>query len=114
MTELGQTPHLEFRHQGFDNYSYLVVAVASYGTVWDGRPEDDDFRPTGLSFAAWYRQWAQRALRLLNNEQRVPLLRIGMTEADVSAQVGGGKSDTLYLGRLVFRIPGHSGPTRTR
>lgn len=80
---------LEFCHQGCCNFSYLVVAGAAYGTIWDGRPEDDDFRPTGLSFAAWYRQWALRALRLLENERLVPRLRVGMTEADVLAQVGG-------------------------
>jgi hypothetical protein len=109
ITELGQQVRgyefpgiLEFCHQGCDNYSYLVVAGASYGTVWDGRPEDDDFRPTGLSFAAWYRQWAQRALRLLNNEQLVPLLRIGMTEADVSAQVGGDWKKRQALSRTVW------------
>ncbi|MBC9877453.1 SMI1/KNR4 family protein [Bradyrhizobium sp. INPA01-394B] len=93
---------LEFCHQGCDNYSYLVVAGASYGTVWDGRPEDDDFRPTGLSFAAWYRHWAERVLRLLNNEHLVPLLRIGMTEADVNALVGGDWKKRQALSRAVW------------
>lgn len=96
LTEFGQRNRrdefpgiLKFCHQGCGNYSYLVVAGAAYGTIWNGRPEDDDFRPTGLSFAAWYRQWAERALRLLENEQFVPRLRVGMTEADVLTEVGG-------------------------
>src|SRR5438045_1996355 len=43
---------LEFCHQGCANYSYLVVNGAAFGTIWNGRPDDDDFRPTELSFSA--------------------------------------------------------------
>jgi hypothetical protein len=80
---------LEFCHQGCGNYSYLVTKGAAYGTVWDGRPEDDDFRPTGLSFYVWYRRWAEGALRALENERFLPRLRAGMTEAEVLMEVGG-------------------------
>ena len=80
---------LEFCHQDCANYSYLVVNGAAFGTIWKGRPEDDDFRPTGLSFHTWYRRWAERALHLLENERLVPRLRVGMTEADVLTEIGG-------------------------
>jgi hypothetical protein len=98
---------LEFCHQGCDYYSYLVVAGAAYGTIWDGSPTDDDFRPTGLSFAEWYRRWAQRCLRLLDKECFVSALRVGMTEADVFSQVGGDwtKRQTLSGAVWYFESP---------
>jgi hypothetical protein len=70
-------------------HSYLVTNGAAYGTVWDGRPEDDDFHPTGLSFHVWYRRWAEGTPRVLENERLLPRLRVGMTEAQVLMEVGG-------------------------
>ena len=93
---------LEFCHQGCDYYSYLVVTGAAYGTIWDGCPQDDDFRPTGLSFADWYQRWAERALRSLENEQLVPRLHVNMTEADVLAAVGGQWQKRQALSRPVW------------
>jgi hypothetical protein len=60
---------LEICHQGCCIYSYLVVNGPTYGTLWEGR---EDFYSTGLTFAAWYRRWLERALRALNNERLVP------------------------------------------
>jgi hypothetical protein len=77
---------LEFCHQGCAIYSYLVVNGPTYGMIWDGR---EDFYPTGLCFGVWYRRWAERALRTLDNERLVPRLRVGMSKADVFAEVGG-------------------------
>jgi hypothetical protein len=119
LTELGQKSCsdefpgiLEFCHQGCASYSYLVVAGAAYGTIWNGRPEDDDFRPTGLSFAAWYRQWAERALRLLENERLVPLLRLGMTEADVLTEVGGDWKKRQALSGAVWYFESTDNPAQ--
>ena len=77
---------LELCHHGCAIYSYLVVNGPTYGTIWDGR---EDFYPTCLAFGVWYRRWLERALRVLNNERLVPRLRVGMTRAEVLAEVSG-------------------------
>jgi hypothetical protein len=77
---------LEFCHQGCAIFAYLVVNGPAYGTIWDGR---EDFHPTGLTFGTWYRRWLERALRALDNERLLPRLRVGMSRADVLAEVGG-------------------------
>ena len=77
---------LEFCHLGCAIYAFLVVNGSSYGTIWYGR---EDFHPSGLSFATWYRRWVERALRAIENERLVPRLRVGMSKADVAAEVGG-------------------------
>ena len=77
---------LEFCHQGCGIFSYLVVNGVTYGTVWDGR---EDFYPTGMSFAVWYRRWAWLALRTVENEPLVARLRLGMSKAEIVAEVGG-------------------------
>ena len=77
---------LEFCHQGCCIYSYLVVNGPTYGTIWFGR---EDFFPTDLSFSIWYRSWAEKALQALKNENKVSLLRVGMSKADVIKKVGG-------------------------
>ncbi len=89
---------LEFCHQGCAIYSYLVVSGPTYGTIWDGR---EDFYPTGLGFGVWYHQWLERALRALDNERLVPRLRVGMTRAEVLAEVGGDWRARPALGRPV-------------
>jgi hypothetical protein len=89
---------LEFCHQGCSIYSYLVVNGPTYGTIWDGR---EDFYPTGLAFGAWYRRWLERALRALDNQRLVPRLRVGMSRADVLAEVGGDWRERPALGRPV-------------
>jgi hypothetical protein len=89
---------LEFCHQGCAIYSYLVVNGPSYGTIWVGR---EDFHPTALSFGAWYRQWLEQALRRLENERLVPRLRVGMSRADVLAEVGGDWKARPAFGRAV-------------
>jgi hypothetical protein len=71
---------------------------STVGTVWDGR---EDFYPTGLSFAAWYRSWLDRALRALENERLVSRLRVGMSRADVLAEVAGDWQARQALGRPV-------------
>jgi hypothetical protein len=88
---------LEFCHQGCAIHSYLVVNGAAYGTIWDGR---EDFYPTGLAFGVWYRRWLERALRTLGNERLLARLRVGMSRADVLAEVGGtGRRDPRWVGR---------------
>jgi hypothetical protein len=77
---------LEFCHQGCAIYSCLVVNGPTFGTIWEGR---EHFYPTGMEFGVWYRRWLERALRALENERLVPLLRVGMTLAEVLAEVGG-------------------------
>jgi len=78
---------LEVCHHGCGIYSYLVVNGPAYGTIWDAR---EDFYPTGLTFGVWYRPWLELALRTLDNERHlVPRLRVGMTSAEVVAEVGG-------------------------
>ena len=72
---------LELCHHGCAIYSYLVVRGPAYGTIWNG--EGELFAPTNLSFEAWYAHWAQRALRLLENEKLVALIRKGMTKERV-------------------------------
>lgn len=47
---------IELCHQGCGIVSYLVVNGPAYGFVWDGL---EDFHPTKLSFADWYRKWAK-------------------------------------------------------
>jgi hypothetical protein len=89
---------LEFCHQGCAIHSYLVVNGAAYGTIWDGREE---FYPTGLAFGAWYRLWLERALRTLGNERLVARLRVGMSRADVLAEIGGDWQARPALGRPV-------------
>jgi len=89
---------LEFCHQGCAIYSYLVVNGPAYGTVWDGR---EDFCPTGVAFGAWYRRWLERALRVLANQRLLPLLRVGMSRADVLAEVGGDWQERPASGRPV-------------
>lgn len=89
---------LEFCHHGSGIYAYLVVNGPTYGTIWDGR---EDFFPTRLSFGVWFRRWAERALRTLENEKLVPRLRIGMSKADVLAEVGGDWKERPALSRLV-------------
>jgi hypothetical protein len=37
----------------------------------------------------WYRRWLERALRTLGNERLLARLRVGMSRADVLAEVGG-------------------------
>jgi hypothetical protein len=90
---------LEFCHQGCAIYSYLVVSGPTYGTVWSGR---EDFYPTGLSFDAWYRRWAERALRTLDNERLIPRLRVGMSKVDVLTAVGGEWESRPALGRPIW------------
>ena len=89
---------LEFCHQGCAIYSYLVVNGPTYGTIWDGR---EDFYPTGLTFGVWYRRWLERALLALGNERLVPRLRVGMSRADVLAEVGGDWKARPAFGRPV-------------
>jgi hypothetical protein len=89
---------LEFCHQGCAIYSYLVVNGPTYGTIWDGC---GDFHPTGLAFGVWYRRWLERALLALHNERLVPRLRVGMTRAQVLAEVGGEWKARPALGRRV-------------
>ncbi|HEY7154669.1 MAG TPA: SMI1/KNR4 family protein [Gemmataceae bacterium] len=89
---------LEFCHQGCAIYSYLVVNGPTYGTIWDGR---EDFYPIGLTFGVWYRRWLERALLALDNDRLVRRLRVGMTRADVLAEVGGDWQARPALGRPV-------------
>ena len=103
--ELGRLPDrdeysgvIEFCHQGCAIYSYLVVNGPTYGTLWDG---GEDFYPTRLTFAVWYRRWLERALRALANERLVPRLQVGMSLAEVLAAVGGEWKARPALGRSV-------------
>jgi hypothetical protein len=89
---------LEFCHQGCGIYSYLVVNGPTFGTIWDGR---EDFHPTGLFFAVWYRSWLERALLTLENERLVSRLREGMSKTDVLGEVGGNWQERQALGRPV-------------
>ena len=89
---------LEVCHQGSGVFSCLVVNGPAYGTIWDGR---EDLYPTELTFGMWYRRWLERALRVLDNERLIPRLRVGMTRADVLAEVGGDWRARPALGRPV-------------
>jgi len=89
---------LEVCHQGCGIHSYLVVNGLAHGTIWDGR---EKFYPTELTFGMWYRRWLERALRVLGNEWLIPRLRVGMTRADVVAEVGGDWKTRPALGRPV-------------
>jgi hypothetical protein len=44
-----------------------------------------DFYPTGLTFDAWFRQWAGRPIRTLGNQRVADKLRVGMSKAEVAA-----------------------------
>jgi hypothetical protein len=89
---------LEVCHQGCAIHCYLVVNGLAHGTIWDGR---EKFYPTELTFGMWYRRWLERALRVLDNERLIPRLRVGMTRADVVAEVGGDWKTRPALGRPV-------------
>jgi hypothetical protein len=89
---------LELCHQGCALYGYLVVNGPTYGTIWNGREE---FYPTGLAFGVWYRRWLERALLALDNERLVARLRVGMSRAEVLAEVGGEWRARQALGRPV-------------
>lgn len=65
---------------------FLVVNGQSYGTIWLGQ---DCYYPTGVSFGGLYREWLERSLMRVENERLVPLLRVGMSRAEVVATVGG-------------------------
>ena len=78
---------LEFCHEGCGIFSYLVVNGPTYGTIWGGRAEE--LCPTGSTFDVWYRQWLERVLRVLDNERLISRLRVGMSRAEVLAEVGG-------------------------
>jgi hypothetical protein len=86
---------LEFCHHGCGTFAYLVVCGPTYGTIWVGR---EDFFPTKMSFGAWYLHWMERVLRTLENERLVPRLRVGMSKADVFAEVGGDWNERTVLG----------------
>ncbi len=86
---------LEFCHQGCGIYAYLVVNGPAYGTVWDGR---EDFEPTGESFSGWYRAWAERSLRRLENLLLVRRLRSGMTKGEVVDATGGDWNERVTSG----------------
>jgi hypothetical protein len=77
---------LQFCEQGCAMYWYLVVNGPTYGMVWDG--SGVEFAPTNLSFGLWYRGWAEKALRILENERLVNKLSIGMTQAQVLEVTG--------------------------
>jgi hypothetical protein len=77
---------LEICHQGCATYSYLVVNGPTYATIWEGR---EDLYPTGLTFYAWYRHWAERSLRTLANESLIDRIKIGMAKSEVIKVVGG-------------------------
>ncbi len=64
--------------------------------MWDGR---EDFYPTGLTFGAWYQRWLERALLGLDNERLVSRLRVGMSRAEVLAEVGGEWQARPTIGR---------------
>jgi hypothetical protein len=76
---------LEFCHMGCDIYAYLVVNGPTYGTIWEGR---EDFFPTGESFSGWYRAWAERSLRRVENLGVARRLRRGMTKTEVVDATG--------------------------
>lgn len=78
---------------------FLVVNGPTYGTVWDGWTE---FHPKRQTFGVWYRQWAEQALRSLANEALVPRLRVGMSKADVLAEVGGDWQIRKALDRAIW------------
>jgi hypothetical protein len=80
---------LPLSHRGCAKYDNLIVCGPTYGTIWASW-EFSLYCPTGLSFTDWYRDWAMHALRLLSNEKYlVPLIKLGMSRADVIAAVGG-------------------------
>ena len=89
---------LSLCHQGCAIYFYLVVTGPTYGTIWEGR---EDYDPTGLTFDVWYRSWLERVLRVLENERLIPRLRVGMSRADVLAEVSGDWQARPALGRPV-------------
>lgn len=89
---------LDICHQGCGIFSYLVVNGPTFGTMWDGR---EDWWPTGLSFGAWYRSWAQRALTALSNEHLVSRLRVGMSRSDVLDTTGGDWVARPAFGRTI-------------
>ncbi len=73
-------------HQGCAIYSFLVVRGAAYGTIWNG--ECELFEPTQLSFEAWFKRWAERALRILGHQKLTRQIRVGMTNASVIELTG--------------------------
>lgn len=93
---------LEFCHHGCGSYSYLVVNGPTYGTIWSGY--EADFSPTGQSFTAWYREWAERSLRRLAYAKLLPALRLGMSKAEVFEAVP--TSWTIVEGRFGRRLHG--------
>ena len=111
LVELGgrDSGALEFCHQGCCIYSYLVVNGPTYGTIWNGR---EDFFPTGLSFSIWYRSWAEKALQALENENKVSLLRVGMSKADVIKKVGGDWRTRKALSRPIWYFEASNIPAR--
>jgi hypothetical protein len=63
---------LVLSEQGCGYTSFLVVRGQQYGQVWDDfLSGDGPLVPTGLTFYAWYRNWAERCIKTI---QRVPLL----------------------------------------
>lgn len=73
-------------HQGCAIYSFLVVRGPAYGTIWNG--ECELFAPTNHSFEAWFKRWAERALRILGHQKLTRRLRVGMTKEKVIELTG--------------------------
>lgn len=88
---------------GCCHFSNLVVCGPKYGTMcfcW----EFTLYNPTDLSFTIWYRSWAQDKLRLLSNEKHlVPLIKVGMSKAEVIATVGGEWTEDWQLNEATWQ-----------
>lgn len=91
---------IEICHQGCTYYNFLVVSGPSRGTVWEA-DDDVSFFPTRLSFTEWYRCWAMKALRTIDNEPVAARLHVGMTLAEVLDTTNGDWKTRPALGRDV-------------
>ncbi len=54
--------------QGCSGQTHLIVRGEDYGKVWES-VEWTEFRPKHLNFFQWMRQWAEREIARLKNEQ---------------------------------------------
>ena len=76
-------------HEGCGYFQFLVVNGPAYGTIWsDWRAADCGLVPTGLTFSAWYKRWAERCLARLAREVLVDQIVVGMRREAVVTLLG--------------------------
>jgi hypothetical protein len=119
-------PELKERHefpgvillaeQGCGDFSFLVVNGPAYGTIWTGSVDRaGDFWPSKLTFTRWYIKWMNylrnKAVPVMENEQILKHIKLGMTKAEVISICGANWCEEISVlasvsdEKIVLRFP---------